>query len=289
MLASILIGLDPLYHNDERMDSLIRWGQQRGATLVGLGIVDEPGIRALEPAWPVGGTPGVDPVIYRGYEGRLAEVNRQVDFVLERFAAALRQGRSQPRRIQSIRVASRVDRARGANLRFDRPGSRCSFPVPCSRRRQRTTRSSEYSKMHPGRCSSHPTARFRPARSRSLMTAASRPPALWPPSSRPESPKEARCTWSRSTTTPSTPPVTLIARSSFSPITRSRRYPTSCHQSANPAQTILEQCSPPGRRAAGDGCLRSAGLARVPYRISHPYNVERVPRTCLLLPLSTPS
>ena len=87
MLASILIGLDPLYHNDVRMDLLIGWGQQRGATLVGLGIVDEPGIRALEPAWPVGGTPGVDPVIYRGYEGRLAEVNRQVDLVLERFAA----------------------------------------------------------------------------------------------------------------------------------------------------------------------------------------------------------
>ncbi len=92
MLASILIGLDPRYHNDDRMDSLIRWRKRTGATLVGLGIIDEPGIRALEPAWPVGGTPGVDPVLYQGYEGRLAEVNRQVDAVLERFAAACERG-----------------------------------------------------------------------------------------------------------------------------------------------------------------------------------------------------
>jgi nucleotide-binding universal stress UspA family protein len=70
------------------MDSLIRWGKPSGATLVGLGIIDEPGIRAIEPAWPVGGTPGVDPVLYRGYEGRLSEADQQADIVLERFAAS---------------------------------------------------------------------------------------------------------------------------------------------------------------------------------------------------------
>jgi nucleotide-binding universal stress UspA family protein len=87
VLASILIGLDGFHDDTDRWELPIRWGKSTGATLVGLGVVDEPGIRATEPAWPVGGTPGVDPVYYRGYQGRLEEVNRQVDFVLKRFAA----------------------------------------------------------------------------------------------------------------------------------------------------------------------------------------------------------
>jgi nucleotide-binding universal stress UspA family protein len=87
VLASILIGLDGFHDDTDRWELPIRWGKSAGATLVGLGVVDEPGIRATEPAWPVGGTPGVDPVYYRGYQGRLEEVNRGVDFVLKRFAA----------------------------------------------------------------------------------------------------------------------------------------------------------------------------------------------------------
>ncbi len=87
MLASILIGLDPFYYNDERLDAIIGWGKRSGATLVGLAAIDEPGVRAIEPASPVGGTPGVDPVLYQGYEGRLAELNREADLVLKRFAA----------------------------------------------------------------------------------------------------------------------------------------------------------------------------------------------------------
>ena len=54
---------------------------------MGLGVIDEPGVRAIEPAWPVGGKSASDPLIYHGYEGRLAEANRHVDLVLERFAA----------------------------------------------------------------------------------------------------------------------------------------------------------------------------------------------------------
>ena len=53
----------------------------------GWGSSIEPGIRAIEPAWPVGGTPGVDPVYYMGYEARLADVHRQVEQLLEQFAA----------------------------------------------------------------------------------------------------------------------------------------------------------------------------------------------------------
>ena len=47
MLASILIGLDPFHRSDERMESVIRWGKKSGATLVGLGIIDEPGSARL--------------------------------------------------------------------------------------------------------------------------------------------------------------------------------------------------------------------------------------------------
>jgi nucleotide-binding universal stress UspA family protein len=86
MLARILIGLDVPNHVNPLTDLGIRWAKQFGATLVGLGIVDEPGIRAIEPAWPVGGKPGRDPIYYMGYEARLADVHRQADEVLEQFA-----------------------------------------------------------------------------------------------------------------------------------------------------------------------------------------------------------
>jgi nucleotide-binding universal stress UspA family protein len=87
MLASILVGLDAFHDDSDRLEFAIRLGKRTGATLVGLGVVDEPGIRATEPVWPVGGTPGVDPVYYRGYQGQLDESNRRVDVVLERFAS----------------------------------------------------------------------------------------------------------------------------------------------------------------------------------------------------------
>ena len=41
---------------------------------------------AIEPFRAVGGTPGVDPVYYEGYDARLARVNREVENHLERFA-----------------------------------------------------------------------------------------------------------------------------------------------------------------------------------------------------------
>ncbi len=86
MLGSMLIGLDSVKHGASLVELAIRWGRPFGATLVGLGIVDEPGIRAIEPAWPVGGTPGKDPVYYIGYDARMAEVEQQVKQRLEQFA-----------------------------------------------------------------------------------------------------------------------------------------------------------------------------------------------------------
>jgi nucleotide-binding universal stress UspA family protein len=87
VLGSMLIGLDSPNHGATLVELGIRWGRPFGATLVGLGIVDEPGIRALEPLNPVGGKPGVDPVYYKGYHARLADVVRQVEHRLRRFAA----------------------------------------------------------------------------------------------------------------------------------------------------------------------------------------------------------
>ena len=63
-----MIGIDNTRSSVAALRLGVRWARRSGATLVGLGIVDEPGIRAIEPAWPVGGKPGVDPVYYMGYE-----------------------------------------------------------------------------------------------------------------------------------------------------------------------------------------------------------------------------
>jgi nucleotide-binding universal stress UspA family protein len=87
MLRSILIGIDFAGSDVTTQRLGIQWATRTGATLVGLAIVDEPGIRALEPAWPVGGKPGVDPIYYRGYEARLEEMHHKAGQLLEQFAA----------------------------------------------------------------------------------------------------------------------------------------------------------------------------------------------------------
>ncbi len=87
MPGRFLAGLDEHKHVTVVTELGIRWAKRRGAMLVGLAVVDEPGIRAVEPTWPVGGTPGVDPVYYMGYEARLATVHRQADQSLTEFAA----------------------------------------------------------------------------------------------------------------------------------------------------------------------------------------------------------
>jgi nucleotide-binding universal stress UspA family protein len=86
MLRSILIGIDTAGSSDAAQRLGVRWSRRSGATLVGLGIIDEPGIRAMEPAWPVGGKPGVDPVYYMGYDARLSTVHEEVGELLARFA-----------------------------------------------------------------------------------------------------------------------------------------------------------------------------------------------------------
>src|SRR5579875_3085553 len=76
VLRSILIGLDTPEHVEVLTELGIRWARRFGASLAGLAIIDESGIRAIEPHVPVGGKPGVNPVYYMGYENRMAECQR---------------------------------------------------------------------------------------------------------------------------------------------------------------------------------------------------------------------
>ncbi len=87
MLCSILVGIDNTRSGVAAQRLGVRWAKRSGAALVGLGIVDEPGIRAIEPARPVGGKPGVDPVYYMGYDARLADVHEKLEQALAQFAA----------------------------------------------------------------------------------------------------------------------------------------------------------------------------------------------------------
>jgi nucleotide-binding universal stress UspA family protein len=133
MLGSILIGLDTPRHADALVELGIRWAKPTGATLVGLGIVDEPGIRALEPAFPIGGMPGVDPVIHRGYETRMADVRRKAEQLLERFAARCAEAEAPHEEVTAVgsphemiegeaQAADLVLLARGPQFRFKATG-----------------------------------------------------------------------------------------------------------------------------------------------------------------------
>ena len=135
MLGSMLIGLDSTDHGATLVELGIRWGQPFGATLVGLAIIDEPGIREIEPAWPVGGTPGKDPVYYMGYEARLADVERQAEIRLQQFAARCGEAGIAHLEIKATGSPSDLIRAQGAVVRLDRDGP--GDPLPLHRSGQR--------------------------------------------------------------------------------------------------------------------------------------------------------
>jgi nucleotide-binding universal stress UspA family protein len=124
-----LVGIDVAAHRESLTQLAIRWSRRFHARIVGLGIVDEPGIRAIEPAWPIGGTPGKDPVFYAGYEARLAEVHRKVDRVLADFQELCAQSGVESRTLkrvgspgvlleQSAQVADLVLLPRESRFRF---------------------------------------------------------------------------------------------------------------------------------------------------------------------------
>jgi nucleotide-binding universal stress UspA family protein len=87
MLRSILIGLDTSEHVGALAEMGVRWARRFGAAMTGLAVVDEQGIRAIEPLGSIGGRPGVNPVYYMGYENRMEEHRHRAAGLLADFAA----------------------------------------------------------------------------------------------------------------------------------------------------------------------------------------------------------
>jgi nucleotide-binding universal stress UspA family protein len=81
MLKSILIGLDGSAYSTSAIELGIRWAQRFDALLVGLGVIDEPAIRASE-AVPLGG------LYFKEHRDdvRMREARVKVEQFLERFA-----------------------------------------------------------------------------------------------------------------------------------------------------------------------------------------------------------
>lgn len=80
MLRSILIGLDGSAYSTAALELGLRWARQLEATLVGLGIIDEPDICRPEPV-PIGG----NSFKQHRDETLLADARRRVEQFLERF------------------------------------------------------------------------------------------------------------------------------------------------------------------------------------------------------------
>lgn len=284
MLSSILIGLDPFHDESDRLDFAIRVGKRTGATLVGLGVVDEPGIRATEPAWPVGGTPGVDPVYYRGYEGRLNDTNRQIEVIFERFASKCAQAgldhfelkASGPPdeiitreaqtcdlivlpRISRFRVATR-DQASDDTIK--RVLQNAPRPVVI-------TPGKAYDSMGPTVVAydgSLQAARALAAFQSTGLGESGRVHVLTMDSNSLDATRHAD-------------------RAQIPPLSQDRGGTTRHAIVFRGGPGDPRGGSPPGRGPAGDGCLRTAGSARVLRRLRHSHNVEGMPRAGPLLPL----
>lgn len=81
MLKSILVGLDGSPFSKSAVELGIQWGKQYDAMLVGLGIIDEPGVSKVE-AMPIGAS------LYKRKTdvAQLQRAQRKVEQYLERFA-----------------------------------------------------------------------------------------------------------------------------------------------------------------------------------------------------------
>jgi nucleotide-binding universal stress UspA family protein len=81
VVKGILVGLDGSPFSDSAVELGIRWAKRHDAMLVGLGIVDEPGIRGGEPV-PLGG----GSFKRQRDEALLADARHRVDRFLQRFS-----------------------------------------------------------------------------------------------------------------------------------------------------------------------------------------------------------
>lgn len=80
MLKSMLVGLDGSDDAASALELGIRWARRFDALLVGLGVIDEPGIHGAEETW-------LGEVYFRQINERLTkDVRREVDRILERAA-----------------------------------------------------------------------------------------------------------------------------------------------------------------------------------------------------------
>ncbi|CAN5888880.1 hypothetical protein BH23PLA1_BH23PLA1_07000 [soil metagenome] len=80
MLRTLLVGLDGTADSDAALELGIRWARQFDALLVGLGVVDEPGIHGAEEVW-------LGEVYFRQINEKLTtSAHRQVNRSLERAA-----------------------------------------------------------------------------------------------------------------------------------------------------------------------------------------------------------
>ncbi len=82
MLKSILIGLDGTHYSDVALDLGIEWARKLDAVLVGLGIVDEPTIRAREPV-----SIGASVLRVDRDDHRVADARRKVGQILDEFTS----------------------------------------------------------------------------------------------------------------------------------------------------------------------------------------------------------
>ncbi len=82
MLASILVGLDGTRDSDVALDLAIQWATRFDAVLVGLGIVDEPSIRAREPV-----SIGTSVLKANREEHRVADARRKIERILDQFTS----------------------------------------------------------------------------------------------------------------------------------------------------------------------------------------------------------
>jgi nucleotide-binding universal stress UspA family protein len=80
MLRTILVGLDGSHESDAAFELGLRWAKRHDALLVGMGIVDEPGIRVAEEVllW--------EPVFRSAESGLLTATRHEVSWLLGRYA-----------------------------------------------------------------------------------------------------------------------------------------------------------------------------------------------------------
>ncbi|QEH32676.1 Universal stress protein family protein [Aquisphaera giovannonii] len=83
MVRSILVGLDGSDFSKSAVEMGIALSRRTGALLVGLGIVDEPTIRELEPSLIAGGVPYAEPMLFRE---RVDHARREVEGFLADFS-----------------------------------------------------------------------------------------------------------------------------------------------------------------------------------------------------------